>query len=912
MGLFDFLNNRFLRGDERPGGGLFGYLQGARDTTVNIARSIPRESISLYNTIGKAEQTVRNKLDSAVGLQPRPEEDKTYQPKGIASAVLGDEPVETYQKRFYGPGGVKSHIEESRFRGQAGVLTPLLAGLTIGSNFIPGGKGAKQGTEALVKNIIKTKTATEVKKIIPGIADDIARKLAKATDPYAIKNILTPTAPKSIGGLPTKITSQADEAAARAQAAIPPPGDVIPPPSPEPTSYTQKAVEALRGQAAAPGQSPVTGISKLQAQQKALTSQGRKAQVARAEAASQGLTGEAALTARRQAYGGELPKVNTDKLVDNVQSVIDHPTYEGVLNELLTSPNLQPFDQTTAGEAWKDFYTKGRMIQPAELEKIERAAPGLANAVVDTANTFKSRNSFVNILGLSKGLKSMADLGGMFRQGLFLGPRFGKEFGNAFAKSIKFFGNKQAYDEAIEAIPKMATDAGTPLKDLMLKADLDVLGIKKFREEAFPTDIIEKYVPLGARSGRAFEGGLSVQRADVFAHIMNDLEKAGRDITELGTKEVKSLGDFINTASGRADLGSLGKFAPTVREALFSARLWKSRLNLLNPVYYAKLDPIARKYALQSAGAFAGLAGTVLTLAKMSGAEVETDARSSDFLKIKVGDTRYDILGGFQQNLVFAWRQIAGEKKSSTSGAITKFAPSLVDYGKEVLTGGKHEPGVDTGPFTGNRLTILSDLIKNKESPALSTALDIYAGEKHGQPVNTLSEAGKLVVPLSFEGGYEAIKNRGFNPLSIEGIKEAIKSPGSAARALGEGVGLNAPNFAGIGTQTYGLKETALSKSQQEQIGLMKKAGASPEVIGGSKLFFQTLKQVTPLEQNVRDKAKEALDRGDTNKATNLVVKYNEQLTKALQEWAEQYPQLASHSYFGNLYNKAQIKTLGN
>ena len=58
---------------------------------------------------------------------------------------------------------------------------------------------------------------------------------------------------------------------------------------------------------------------------------------------------------------------------------------------------------------------------------------------------------------------------------------------------------------------------------------------------------------------------------------------------------------------------------------------------------------MVRKEAARDLVAFLGIGASVLGLAKMAGAEIETEPTSSDFGKIKIGNTRYDIWAGFQQ-----------------------------------------------------------------------------------------------------------------------------------------------------------------------------------------------------------------------------------------------------------------------
>jgi hypothetical protein len=84
---------------------------------------------------------------------------------------------------------------------------------------------------------------------------------------------------------------------------------------------------------------------------------------------------------------------------------------------------------------------------------------------------------------------------------------------------------------------------------------------------------------------------------------------------------------------------------------LFSPRLIASRVKtLVSPVTYMKADPQVRKEAWKSLLAMSGYYLTLGGLAKYGlGMDVETDPRSPDFMKAKIGNTRYDFMAGYGQ-----------------------------------------------------------------------------------------------------------------------------------------------------------------------------------------------------------------------------------------------------------------------
>jgi hypothetical protein len=362
-----------------------------------------------------------------------------------------------------------------------------------------------------------------------------------------------------------------------------------------------------------------------------------------------------------------------------------------------------------------------------------------------------------------KAAMATADLSAPLRQGSVLGSRFPKQWAVAAKESAKFFGSPKRFEAAMKEI------SDRPTYELMKKAKLAVDGADGITgtEEQFMSSLLESKAAnkigvgqvVGA-SDRAYTGFLTKLRADVFDKIISDTGKAG---VELDDKALQSLGEFINSASGRGNLGSLEKHAGLLSKALFSPRLWKSRLDLLNPAYYAKLDPVARKYALQASASFASTAAVVLGLASAAGATVVWDPRSADFAKIKVGNTRYDILGGLQQNIRLGAQLITGQKINSSTGEMQTLGDGIT---------------------TPSRKDLLYQFFENKENPLIGYASKLLEGkDAGGNPINPATEGAKLLIPLNAQGAYDSIKDTGSVP---------------------KGIAMSLPGVGGVGVQTYG------------------------------------------------------------------------------------------------------------
>ncbi len=213
----------------------------------------------------------------------------------------------------------------------------------------------------------------------------------------------------------------------------------------------------------------------------------------------------------------------------------------------------------------------------------------------------------------------------------------------------------------------------------------------------------------------------------------------------------KEIANFVNNATGRGELGGLQKSAIILNSFFFSPRLMASRLSLLNPLYYLTADPFVRKEAMKSLLSFAGIAMTILGLSKMAGAEVGVDWRSADFGKIKVGNTRIDILGGFQQYIRLAGQLISGQIISSTTGKIMTL-------------------GEGYRPLT--REDILLRFFEYKEAPIFSFLTALMKGQDfEGKPINVPKEVGMRFIPMAAQDIYDIAKDDpNLLPVSVLGL----------------------------------------------------------------------------------------------------------------------------------------------
>lgn len=406
-------------------------------------------------------------------------------------------------------------------------------------------------------------------------------------------------------------------------------------------------------------------------------------------------------------------------------------------------------------------------------------------AVDDAGGDKTWRDHLVDIAGIPRAAMASFDMSMGLRQGGQVAVSHFKEWSNANVESAKYVANTKYFEKEMKAI---TNDDAFELMDSKLGIRLP--AVYGDSDEIMASAHILERVPVYGRgiaaSDRAYSGGLTKLRYNLAKQVINSHGGVDEFAKKFSDKEMKDIGEVINTSTGSG--GKPGGFAErhmtTLATTLFAPRLWASRLNSLNPVYYARLSPVARTEALKNIGSFLALTGTIVGIAKAAGQTVEMDPRSSDFMKIKAGNTRYDIMGGLQQNIVFFARMLTGEKKNSASGEIQTLGDG---YGKP------------------NRFDLAVDMLGNKLNPLLGYAKRLTekqadGTDKFGEEVNPVAEFANLFIPLGVQGLVDTIDDTG----------DIVKS-----------IAMNIPSFVGIGVQTYGdtkTKETAEDGSFKGEI----------------------------------------------------------------------------------------------
>lgn len=382
----------------------------------------------------------------------------------------------------------------------------------------------------------------------------------------------------------------------------------------------------------------------------------------------------------------------------------------------------------------------------------------------------KAKDLALQIWNLPKGLLSTGELSAPFRQGAMLGAGNPKEWVGAFGEMLQQAYRAERHEMWLHALHE------SDIYPLIRQSKLYIAetGAKLMaREEQFVSKIPEKipgYNVIYKAAERGYSGFLNKLRVDVFAKGVDLLRDQG--ITpETNPKAFADLASFINNATGRGDLGSLERAAGVLNGLMFSPRYLASRVNLLRPDTYYRMDPAVRIIAARNMLSYVAFGMSVLTLAALAGADVELDPRSSDFGKIKIGDTRYDIWAGNQPIIRYTAQFITAQRKSTKTGEIIEMDGT--GYGGE------------------NRGTVAEKFGRTKASPMLGTGINWMTGKDMiGNEFSWKDEAMKNAFPLYWQDMYKIVTD---------------ETEGGGLSGLAQS---SVPAFFGVGVQRYGPKAT--------------------------------------------------------------------------------------------------------
>lgn len=481
--------------------------------------------------------------------------------------------------------------------------------------------------------------------------------------------------------------------------------------------------------------------------------------------------GEKAFIQARGALKGPLvPKkpqfesLRTPAGVGDVEGKLAQGDIDTLFIQIQRHPTLSPFEKISAADGFSQLMA-GEIPQISKLSLLEDV---FGKELIE--ETLKKRPALEKLkdlvtetINIPRSLLASFDMSAPLRQGVIFTITKPKSALKAGFQMFRQAFSEKNYVNWLDDITKDPSYRLMQDSGLYIANPRRVSGGLAAREERFMSNLAER-IPLvgsGIRAAeRAYTSYLNKLRVDVFASVSSKFQKMGLTPKE-NPDLYKSLAGFVNNATGRGDLGKFNRVAQQLNTLFFSPRLIASRFNMLNPLWYAKQAPQVRKEAIKSFAEFVGVGSTILAIAKLGGADVETDPRSTDFGKIRIGNTRWDIWGGFQQ-WARVFSQIASGERKTQAGEIIPLSRKKF-------------------PFE-TRFDVAERFLRGKLAPVPSLALELFEGSKmFGEELKVSREFTENVTPLY-----------------LQDIKESFEQLGPWSMLT-----VGTPAFFGVGVQTY-------------------------------------------------------------------------------------------------------------
>lgn len=393
-------------------------------------------------------------------------------------------------------------------------------------------------------------------------------------------------------------------------------------------------------------------------------------------------------------------------------------------------------------------------------------------------NLEKAGRLLGEIVGVGRVAKSSFDVSMPMRQGLWglssqlldlpIGDNKGfakqRQLASEFGKMYTALATEKQYRRIMAEIHE------SPRYDMAQKAGLNIIDpLSRLEEQrlethgptiaekipiigkGFTVEIGGKPVKIGGfslvqKSERAATTFVNTMKWNIFNNFTDMFEKQGKTF-ENSPDLYKAAADYANQSVGQGKMPEwLKKASPLTSKFFFSVKLQASRLQLLtylaNPRFYTKVPKEIRLAYMKDMIKFLALGTAIIGTAKAFGLSVGANPYQSNFGKIKVGDTEYDVWGGFSQWATFLSREVGG--KSSDKGGHVKDA---------------------------NRLDIVGRFARSKGSPEASLVYNVLDKKNYlGEKTNLKKESIEFVTPLIGKDIYEAQQDGGVQQAIITAI----------------------------------------------------------------------------------------------------------------------------------------------
>jgi len=429
------------------------------------------------------------------------------------------------------------------------------------------------------------------------------------------------------------------------------------------------------------------------------------------------------------------------------------------INTLYESVRSSTVDETVKldlfGGLNKVFF-EGEMPYPSEVKAFDRFFGTNIRKIVERnlPESKKAMKQIANVVGIPRAVLCSCDFSAGGRQGWLLGINHPVIAIKDVYKGYRAF---LAPEYANLTELKRKTH---PFYNLLVDSGIfesEVGGLNK-AEEAFQSELAHRIPIIGdlvRRSEYAYVTTLNALRSDVFYHVAEKWQGTGKS-----RADYKALASYINHATGRGNLGKwFDEYGHLFNMVFFAPRLQVGRIQVLTDVL-TSTSPVRQIVIGDLLEAF-GIGMLILGLAAAAGAQVEHDPRSSDFGKVKVGNTRLDFMQGYSQMMRLVVQATWAERKDVVTDRV----------------------------YDISRKKAIWNYIRLKFSPQASLAVDLWTGETverkriRFEPEFIAEDVGKRLAPLFLQDLYDSIRYQGLDgaalvgPLALHGVGAITYEP---------------------------------------------------------------------------------------------------------------------------------------
>ena len=303
-----------------------------------------------------------------------------------------------------------------------------------------------------------------------------------------------------------------------------------------------------------------------------------------------------------------------------------------------------------------DFEIKeptGRKEIPLELEKaqvqVKRKRKQIREAI-DRQRPASAMSVSQAMVNFTRTTLATGDVSGLFRQNVIASFSHPLLVAKQLPKTFQATFSEAKSEQIMNRIDN------SPISHLYDRAKLDILDPKSHKptkaEENFSSELAEKIPGFGAvvrASNRNMTTMLNLTRVTLFDKFIERAPNAT-------LQEMRLYADFLNKSTGRGNLGQFRAAVNALSLGIFAPRFSVSRFQAPLVFFKAIKVPRVRKQIARDLGGFLITGGTVLTLAHLyskanpqDDVEVGIQPQNSDWGKIRIGSSSFDIWGGFQQ-----------------------------------------------------------------------------------------------------------------------------------------------------------------------------------------------------------------------------------------------------------------------